>query len=190
MTSTTIRVTTQKVGVFHVDDVHDEAITAANTFLQFNHDEWHILWNMIRGVALHNHQVHYILTDVALGASAQEIKAAFDNNKDYQQPIDSGDESRSLMIDENDFASALGKAAYYRAWLTFFEDKISKHGWQAVLKKYLFSRTAEADDLLGRMCEGESIQGKWLTSAGNEGLIFPFYRSYSSYYSSGLRHRV
>ncbi len=154
MTSSTICVRPEKVGVFHVDSIQEDAVKTANHLLQVNHDEWHIMWNSPRG--LHNHQVHYLLTEVALGASPEQIQQAFENNKNYQRPIEAGDESGQLEINENNFSSALGYHEYYRAWLAYFQEEIEKKGWQDVLKEYLFSRTARADDMLGRMFEGMS----------------------------------
>ena len=153
MSSTTIYVTPEKAGIFHVEDVSTTAIETANKLLQANHEEWHILWNAER--FLHNHQVHYLLTDVALGASAEQVKEAFDNNKDYQLSVDTGDEERLFSIDEGNFSSALGQAPFYRAFLKYFERKIEENGWENILRDYLFARTSRADDLLGRMLEGE-----------------------------------
>ena len=66
------------LGIFHVDKVPQESITRVNQLLQRNHDDWHIIWRMVGG--LHNHQVHYLLTDLSLGATPEQIQVAFDTN--------------------------------------------------------------------------------------------------------------
>lgn len=149
--ASTICVTPEKVGVFHVDSISDETIRKANQLLQTNHNEYHIMWNWERG--LHNHQVHYLLTDLALGASPEQIQGAFDNNEDYMQPI-LRDGQTVEPISESNFASSLGLYANYPVWMQYFQEKIDSRGWHTVLSEYLFDRSPRANDLLGRMFEG------------------------------------
>lgn len=154
MSSTTITVTSATTGIDHADDITLSSVEAANRLLQHNHDNWHILWDSVKAGGLHNHQVHYLLTDLALGVSPEQIQTAFDNNKAYQRAIEAGDEDRKHVITEENFEDSLAHQEYYAAWLDFFQDEINQKGWQDVLIEYLFAETPRADDLLGRMFEG------------------------------------
>ena len=154
MSSTEILVNSQKLGFLHVNGVSTESVNEVNRFLQHNHENFHILWNVERN--LHNHQVHYLLTDLALGASPDQIRDAFEGNTAYQRPLQAGDESHQKLINDENFAPSLGQADHYASWIRYFSDQVAGKGWQYVLTEYLFAQTARADDLLGRMYEGET----------------------------------
>lgn len=140
-------------GIYHTDNFEPKALETATGFLKLNHKSWHILWNRVRG--LHNHQVHYLLTDIALGATEEQIKDAFENNRAYQQPIAASDDPGDSVNDQN-FESFLGQSDKYAVWLKYFEDKVNKDGWHAVMSEFLFSGTPRADDLERRMYQGQS----------------------------------
>lgn len=154
MASSQIIVTPDHLGIFHVKNISSESVDTVNKYLQSNHDEFHILWNVPRN--LHNHQVHYLLTDLALGATPAQICQAFESNTAYQRPLQAGDESQEKVITDVTFESALGWADYYASWVRYFQGEISAKGWQAVLTENLFAGTPRANDLLGRMFEGEA----------------------------------
>ena len=154
MSSTTIEVTAENAPITYVDDIKASSVSVANQFLQVNHDSFHILFNLQRG--LHNHQVHYLLTDLALGASPEQIRKAFETNKDCQRPIEAGDESRQSVITQENFSTSLGQHELYAAWLVYFQHEIDQKGWKAVLGEYLFAGTSLADDLFGRLYEGKA----------------------------------
>ncbi|KAJ9609613.1 hypothetical protein H2200_005941 [Cladophialophora chaetospira] len=154
MSSTDVVVTAQKLGILHVDNVSTESVNEVNKYLQHNHENFHILWNVERN--LHNHQVHYLLTDLALGASPDQIRRAFETNTGYQRSFQAGDESHQRVNTDENWAAAIGQADYYASWIRYFSGEIALKGWQTVLIESLFARTARADDLFGRMYEGET----------------------------------
>ena len=152
MSPLTIDISSDVLGIFHTEDIGEDSIRTVNELLQHNHDKWHIYWRIPAG--LHNHQVHYLLTDLSLGASPAQLQKAFDTNSEYQRPIEAGDESRQLSIKEETFAAGLGQVEYYAAWLEFYDNELDRKGAQQVLTEYLFSGTDRANDLLGRLYEG------------------------------------
>ena len=142
----------EHAGVFHVDSIPEQTFTLASRLLQYNHDRYHILWNEVR--YLHNHQAHYLLTMLALGASPDQARQAFDSNVDYMRPISTSDGEKRKIIKMENFDESLGHEDLYAAWLVYFEDEISRKGWEETLNKDLFAGTKSADDLLGRTFEG------------------------------------
>lgn len=154
-TAPTIALTPQTPGIFRVEAIPAGSAETANELLQFNHDNWHILWDTVRAGGLHNHQVHYLLTDFALGASPDQIKEAFRNNKDYQRPLNGGNEWRQLTIDDTNFSECLGQHKFYAAWLNHFENEVAAKGWHQVVQEYVFADTPRAKDLFGRLFEGQ-----------------------------------
>ncbi|KAK6365026.1 hypothetical protein LTS17_011722 [Exophiala oligosperma] len=154
MSFSTVAITTANTGIDHADNITPGSLEAANQLLQHNHDKWHVMWDTVKAGGLHNHQVHYLLTDLALGASPEQIKIAFESNKGYQREIDAGDEKSKHVITSENFEEYLAHYEYYAPWLDFFQNEINQKGWQAVLGEYLFDETPRANDLLGRMFEG------------------------------------
>lgn len=149
-----IAVTSQTLGGFHVEDVKQESIDEVNRLLQHNHDTFHVIYNP--GPGMHNHHVHYLLTDLSLGASPTQLREAYRSNESYQRPIDAATEGeqQTVVIDEDNYAVALGKFGNYSAWLVYFEREIAKKGSQKTMLDFLFAKSLRADDMLGRMFDG------------------------------------
>lgn len=104
-----------------------------------------------------NHIVHHLLTLFALNATPAEIQKAYDNNVSYQRPTLPLD--RSIvhnMRDPEQFNKYLGREKYYTDFLVFFQEEISKKGWESVLIEYVFNGDEKADDMLVRMFGGTS----------------------------------
>ena len=155
-TAPSVALTRQTPAIFRVEDIPNGSAETVNQLLQFNHNNWHIMWDTERGGGLHNHQVHYLLTDFALGASPAQIKEAFRNNESYQRPLSAGDELRQLTINDINFSACLGQYKFYAAWLAYFDKEMATKGWHKVLQENIFARTPRAEDLFGRLFEGLS----------------------------------
>ena len=154
-----IAVTSQTLGGFHVDGIQQESIDEVNRLLQHNHEAFHVITNP--GPGMHNHHVHYLLTDLSLGATPAQLREAYHSNESYQRPIDAGAEGKQIVIDEENYAEALGKFENYAAWLVYFERQVAQNGAQETMQKYLFAKTPRADDMLGRMFDGRLPWSSW-----------------------------
>lgn len=144
-----INITTSTTGVYHVSNISAESARHATALLSQNHDSFNIFWNHRN---YHNHQVHYLLTAYALGATPKQLQVVFDGNTAYQRPM--------LPIDES-LISKLSSTRYFKSlipydtgdtWFndfrTFFERQMQTKSWQAVVNEYLFSRSEIAEELL------------------------------------------
>ena len=146
-------------GIFQVDQIPVDSRAKTRELLQLNHENYHAIWEVARN--LHNHQVHYLLTDLALGASPEQLQKAFDDNTDYMRPVDAGDEHRRHTVTEENFEASLGDEDRYLALMRFFKPLIEQKGWQAVLREFLFSRTRRGDSMLARMFEGRMNHSRY-----------------------------
>ncbi|KAF2009071.1 hypothetical protein BU24DRAFT_90151 [Aaosphaeria arxii CBS 175.79] len=142
-------------GFTHVKDLQQESADKASELLMLNHAKYHTLFN---DVGLHNHIVHHICTIYALGATPEELQAAYDLNEPYQVSMSHHDDGEvSVAVDMTDlkaFKSHLGESKHYSDYLHFFQALIAKKGVEAVLKQYLFNDEESGTDLLGRMFSG------------------------------------
>jgi hypothetical protein len=103
--------------------------------------------------------VHHILTLFALGASPENIKAAYDRDDSYQLPALPGDPTVvHSIIEKGDFQEYLGRADQYTNFLVYFQKEIDAKGVEAVLNEHLFAEDDHADDLLIRMFAGMEPQ--------------------------------
>lgn len=107
-----------------------------------------------------DHIVHHVLSIYALGASPEEIKAAYRRNSSYQRPVlpTKIDVVESLS-DKGGFKAALGKEDNYPNFLAFFQTEIEAKGVGAVLNEYLFAGDDVAESMLARLFGGECYFG-------------------------------
>lgn len=154
MAAGSIALSEHDLGIFHVDDVPLASSKRANELLQLNHDSFHVVFNATRN--LHNHQTHYLLTYLALGATPEQLQQAYDGNLDYMREIDAGDPKRDNVVTEENYEKCLGQDDHYWALLKFFEAKMEQRGWQQTLIESVFAENARAEDLLYRLYEGMS----------------------------------
>jgi hypothetical protein len=114
--------------------------------------KYHIFFN---DKGYHNHIVHHLLTLYGLGAPASVIEGHYRRNADYQRPqFPVQERTVTDMADPEHFKKYLGQGRYYHDYVTFFQKEMEKKGWENVLNEYLFSDTAQANDLLGRTLGG------------------------------------
>lgn len=155
MAAETVALTGNERGVFRSDDVPAASSKRANELLQQNHDRFHVVWQAQRN--LHNHQAHYLLTYLALGATPEQLQLAYDTNADYLRDIDEGDPGRHNVVTEENYVQCLGRDDHYWALLKFFEAKIGQSGWKQALIDTTFAQDARAQDLLYRLYEGACV---------------------------------
>ena len=135
-------------------DIPTEALELASKLLQRNHDEHHILFKDVGG---HNHTVHNVLTRIALGASPAEIVQWFNDNLPGQRPVPEVDNQIIQdLYDEDKFYEKIYpmNQKQYTNFLVFFEQQIEQKGWKPVVTEYVFSRSRNADAILGLMYDG------------------------------------
>lgn len=112
---------------------------------------------MVRQVADSlDHIVHHILSIYALGASPEEIKAAYERNSSYQRPVlPTKDEVVKSLGDKGNLKAAMGKEGNYPNFLAFFQNEIDGKGVGDVLNEYLFSGDECAESMMVRLFGGE-----------------------------------
>ncbi|PWY79642.1 hypA-like protein [Aspergillus heteromorphus CBS 117.55] len=150
-TAKKVRLSVADSGVFSHGIREDTARTASD-LLQEDMEKHHVFFN---DSGFHNHIPHLILSMYALGASPDEIKAAYASNKSYQRPALPVDNAvvRSLH-DKEHFGKCLGREKHYSNFLAFFQQEIDEKGVEKVLNEHLFSGDEIAEDMLERMFGG------------------------------------
>jgi hypothetical protein len=105
-----------------------------------------------------DHIAHQILTLYALGASPDEIQAAYDRNKTYQRKaLPMHEDVVNGLHQKDKFKDALGKEKNYPDFLEFFQREIDKKGVEAVLSEYLFKQDENAESMMARLFGGTSL---------------------------------
>lgn len=90
-----------------------------------------------------------------MGASAEEIQAAYDANKTYQLPVKPTDPSLVQgMHDINVFKKHMGIKNQYPSYLAFFQKEIEAKGVEYVIKEYIFAGTEFTDNMFSRLFGG------------------------------------
>ena len=147
-----ITLSPQHVGILGDADVSSESLREANRLLQMNHDKWHIFFREMTG---HNHIVHSILSNLALGAKPNDIQRAYDDGVVIQRAIpEVDDEIADQLHDYEKLDDLVGNSNLYSTFLAFFQGEIDKHGWKQVVTNFVFSRTPLAEKMLVKMYEG------------------------------------
>ncbi|OGM44780.1 hypA-like protein [Aspergillus bombycis] len=150
-TARKIELSTSDSGVYSTG-VREDAARAASQVLQENLEKHHMYFN---DSGFHNHIVHHILTIFALGASPDEIMAAYERNKAYQRPALPANESVvQSLYDQARFKDCLGKRDNYPNFLEFFQREIEKKGVENVINQYIFAGDDIAEDMLVRLFGG------------------------------------
>lgn len=103
-----------------------------------------------------DHIPHHILSIYALGATPEQIRAAYQGNIGYQRPVRPTDQEVVLsMRDKVKFKEYLGKEKHYPNYLAFFQQELDTKGTGDVLKEYVFAGDERAEDMLCRVFGGE-----------------------------------
>ncbi|PWY86442.1 hypothetical protein BO94DRAFT_556914 [Aspergillus sclerotioniger CBS 115572] len=124
----------------------EDSARAVSDVLQEDMTSHHVFFNQM---GFHNHIPHHILSIYALGATPEQIRAAYTSNKSYQRPALRVDEKIVRdMADVGTFLKYLGQGEHYSDYLAFFQHEIEGKGVERVLKEYLFSGEKVAERLL------------------------------------------
>ena len=135
--STRIVISPEQEGVLQVPEISKQSVEKAIDLLQKNHDEYHIFFNN-RG--FHNHSVHYVLSALALGATASQLQTMFDNQKHTQTPrILNIEGDVKDLHNESNFLACLSRPEYYDQFVLFFEEQLGSLGFAATIREYIFS---------------------------------------------------
>ena len=96
---------------------------------------------------------HHILALFGTGAHAAQIQKAFDLRHELQKPVQPLHDGvlADLEASWTSAAPFLGNEKYYPDFLAYFQAQIEEHGYEWVLREYLFKGDAAADDLLVRL---------------------------------------
>ncbi|RJE19326.1 hypA-like protein [Aspergillus sclerotialis] len=150
-TARKVHLTTSDTGVYSTKPREDAAKTASE-LLQDDMERHHVFFNDMH---FHNHIVHHMLSIYALGASPEEIKAAYRRNSSYQRPVlPTKNDVVKFLSDKGSFKAALGKEENYPNFLAFFQNEIEAKGIGAVLNEYLFAGDEVAESMLARLFGG------------------------------------
>ncbi|XHF99203.1 hypothetical protein AWENTII_002710 [Aspergillus wentii] len=154
-TTRKIQLSTSDAGIYNTG-VRADAAQAASEVLQEDLEKHHTIFN---DQGFHNHIVHHILTIYSLGASPEDIRAAYDQNKTYQRPNPPVNENVVQSLgDKTEFKNYFGQPEHYHDFLAYFQQEIDKKGVNAVLDEYLFSGDECAEAMFVRLfsgtCEG------------------------------------
>jgi hypothetical protein len=91
-----------------------------------------------------------------LGASPQDIQAAYDRGHSYQRPsYPVENDVVHSIVEKGNFKDYLGKEEHYSSFLAYFQQEIDAKGVPSVLQEHLFTEDEHADDMLTRMFAGE-----------------------------------
>ncbi|RAL09166.1 questin oxidase family protein [Aspergillus homomorphus CBS 101889] len=140
--------TTTEVGIT------EASARVASEILQDDLERHHVFFN---DSGFHNHTVHHILSIYALGASPEEIRAAYERDKAYQREAIPVDEAVvASLADSGRFLELLGRQKHYSNFLRFFQKRIERDGVEGVLKEFLFKGGEDevARAMLGRLFGG------------------------------------
>ncbi|KAK5071736.1 hypothetical protein LTS08_008211 [Lithohypha guttulata] len=155
-TAATVSLSPDTSGVLHVpkSQIAPESCSRASELLQKNHDDYHMYFN---SSGFHNHIAHHLLTIFALGANAQQLQKAYNDNANYQRPQFPVDKDKvESMSDPAVFAKYLNNEKYFHDFEIYFRKEIEKRNgsWQQMLNDQLFADTDQAKDLFVRMFAG------------------------------------
>ncbi|KAE8324396.1 oxidoreductase AflY [Aspergillus sergii] len=144
---------TDTPGFTHVENLEQRSADRASDLVMNNHSKFHTFHDEI--VGFHNHISHHVLTLWALGATPDEMQAAYDFNKPFQLLTYYNDPSVNIKLrDPEFFRQGLGNFELYGDYVRFFQAEVAAKGVQTVLNDYLFKRDTLAEDLLARLYSG------------------------------------
>ncbi|KAJ5346003.1 hypothetical protein N7452_004007, partial [Penicillium brevicompactum] len=151
-TATNIHLSPTADSGIYSSNVREDSARTASEILQEDMAKHHVFFN---DSGFHNHIPHHILSIYALGATPEQIRAAYQGNTGYQRPVRPTDQEVVLsMRDKVKFKEYLGKEKHYPNYLAFFQQELDKKGTGDVLKEYVFAGDERAEDMLCRVFGG------------------------------------
>ncbi|KAK3382223.1 hypothetical protein B0T24DRAFT_686106 [Lasiosphaeria ovina] len=146
------RLASEDLGVARIGPNPAGTVDVANDLLRKNHERWHMYF---RDVAGHNHIPHALLSTLAMGGGAQDLRRAYDDGEAIQRPMPAVDFAAvAELADPAKFRARAQTLDEYPTFLVFFEREIAAKGWQAVVAEYVLARTPLADFMLAQIYEG------------------------------------
>lgn len=103
-----------------------------------------------------DHILHHLLAIYPLGASPEQLQAAYSLNAPGQRP--KGEPSSAIVLELSNpttFRKHLGDENYYKDYLKYFQDQIAEYGIPATLDKFCFCGDELAEDMFPRLFGGE-----------------------------------
>ncbi|KAI0403081.1 hypothetical protein F4802DRAFT_599417 [Xylaria palmicola] len=150
--TSSIQLSPAHLGIFKAAEIAPGALEECNNLLKKNHEDYHIFF---RDPAFHNHTAHSLLTNLALGASPQDLRDRFNENAAIQRKIPEIDTGLlEKLEDDSVFLATISQIHQYHTFLEFFKRQIEAKGYRAVVLEYVFGRTPVADRMLVQMVEG------------------------------------
>ncbi|EEP79062.1 predicted protein [Uncinocarpus reesii 1704] len=144
-TARSVKLSTEDSGVFRCNPRADSA-SKASQLLQEDMKVHNIFFN---DSGFHNHTAHHLLSLFALGASPEDMQAAYRRAAEYQRPArPANEEIVKKLSNRDEFKALAGKREEYPHFLEFFQREIDAKGVEAVVDEYIFKGDEFADDML------------------------------------------
>ena len=103
-----------------------------------------------------DHIVHCILTMLGLGATPEELQAAYDRESSYQKRRYPNDEDVvAAMADKENFKTYLSQQPQYSNFLLFFQRQIDAKGVKATLEEHVFAEDEHSNRIFALFYGGE-----------------------------------
>ncbi|KAL4949808.1 hypothetical protein BDW69DRAFT_173534 [Aspergillus filifer] len=117
-----------------IETAQEKSGRALKHLLKLNHANYAILWNERK---FHNHAPHSLSSYFLLGADSNDLNRLYEVEL---KPLEPWEDSPG-EISTYDWRDYLGKKAYQRAYVDFFEDELVRqsYDWKKVVTNYLFS---------------------------------------------------
>ncbi|KAJ5908561.1 hypothetical protein N7495_001243 [Penicillium taxi] len=132
--------------------VREDTAEFTSKILQEDMEKHHVFFN---DLGFHNHILHHLLSLYALGASPDDIQAAYKRNQSYQIPVRKTDKNIvEAMHEKSEFLKFCGNEKHYANFLAFFQQEIGAKGVDEVVNEYLFTDDERSESMLCRLFGG------------------------------------
>ncbi|KAI0086580.1 hypothetical protein BDY19DRAFT_894614 [Irpex rosettiformis] len=130
-------------GILNFPGATPESKAAAERLLEADRLKHHCFWGKSR---FHNHLSHHILATYDLGASAKQLQAIYDAEKDGLDDINlAAVEEQHVNMTSNNWTEFLGEEKYYASFVHFFTATIAELGAGETLEQFVFSPKANGN---------------------------------------------
>ncbi|EKM49645.1 uncharacterized protein PHACADRAFT_265208 [Phanerochaete carnosa HHB-10118-sp] len=140
--------TLTKQGLVNFAGATPESKATVERLLEEDRQKHHCFWGT---VGFHNHLSHHLLAAYDFGATAKQLQAIYDADKDGLDPIHLADratktvEEQHVTIIAENWTEYLGQEKYYASLLTFFTAAVERLGIGETLEQYVFSPAANGN---------------------------------------------
>ncbi|PSN70517.1 hypothetical protein BS50DRAFT_520373 [Corynespora cassiicola Philippines] len=129
-----------------------ESAKKASELLNINHKLWDIY---IDDLGRHNHITHHVFTLYAMGATPDELQAAYDAQMPGQRhAFPPCEKTIKALHTPEGFKKYLGDYTQFTNYVMFFRGEVEKKGSQKVIAEYLFADDDRANDMMARLFTG------------------------------------